>query len=54
MFSFVDDPPRKAASKIRHAQPDPERSDSKFFSRKIFDDAKSALMLKGVLSQMNV
>ena len=31
--SLVDDTPRKAASKIRHYQPDLERSDDKFFSR---------------------
>ena len=30
---LVDDPPGKAASKIRHDQPDLERSDNKFFSR---------------------
>ena len=30
---IVDDPPAKAASKIRHDQPDFERSDNKFFSR---------------------
>ena len=30
---LVDDPPGKAASKIRHDHPDLERSDNKFFSR---------------------
>ena len=30
---FIDGPPGKMASKIRHAQPDPKRSDYKFFSR---------------------
>ena len=30
---LVDGPPGKAASKIRHDQPDLERSDNKFFSR---------------------
>ena len=31
--SLVDDSPGKAASKIRHDQPDLERSDNKFYSR---------------------
>ena len=30
---LVNDPPGKAASKIRHDQPDLERSNNKFFSR---------------------
>ena len=30
---LVDDPPGKAASKIRHVNPDLERFDNKFFSR---------------------
>ena len=30
---LVDDPPGKAASKIRHDHPDLEGSDNKFFSR---------------------
>ena len=33
MSPLVDDPRGKAASKIRHDQPDLERCDNKFFSR---------------------
>ena len=31
--SSVDDPSGKAASKIHHAKPDPERCDTKLFTR---------------------
>ena len=46
---LVDDPPGKAASKIRHDHPDLERSDNKFFSRNDSTISKR----KGVLSKMN-
>ena len=49
--SLVDDPPA-GNLKIRHDQSDLERSDKDSF-KELFDNVKSALMLKGVLSPMN-
>ena len=49
---FVDGPTRKVASRMRHAQPVPERSNNKFLFKEYLDDAKSVLMGKEALSQM--
>ena len=51
VFSLVDDPPA-GNLKTRHDQSDVERSDKDSF-KELFDDVKSALILKGVLSPMN-
>ena len=48
--SLVDDP-TAGNLKIRHDQSDLERSDKDSF-KELFDDIKSALILKGVLSLM--
>ena len=48
---LVNDPTAENL-KIRNDQPDLERSDKDSF-KELFDDAKSALILKGVLSPMN-
>ena len=54
--SLVDDPPARNL-KMRHDQPDLERSDlersNKDSFKELFGDVKSALILKGVLSPMN-
>ena len=49
--SLVDDPPA-GNLKTRHDQSDLKRSDKDSF-KELFDDVKSALILKGVLSPMN-